>query len=133
MGSKPLWLNGLGNIAEVDKSSKLRYNTYIDSNKQELEMDLTTIYLTGFVVTVGAFAVRAPDVESRTLFLIAISWPLSMAFALFIYLLSLAGADLDVQDSDKMFGYRKPTNPEVKGFAITVFHSEVRFWKQKKA
>ena len=94
-------------------------------------MDLTTIYLTGFVITVGAFAVRAPDVESRTLFLIAASWPLSMLFALFIYLLSAVGADLDVQDSDKMFGFRRPTNPKVKGFAITVFHSEVQFWKQK--
>jgi hypothetical protein len=95
-------------------------------------MDYSTIYLTGFVVTVGAFAVRAPDVESRTLFLIAISWPLSMAFALFIYLLSVVGADLDVQDSEKMFGYRKPTNPEVKGFALTVFHSEVQFWMKRK-
>lgn len=96
-------------------------------------MELIISYMAGFILVVGAFAVRAPDVESRTLFLIAMSWPLSMSFALFIYLLSLAGTDLDVQDSDKMFGYRKPTNPEVRGFAITVFHSEVRFWKQKKA
>jgi hypothetical protein len=95
-------------------------------------MDYTTIYFVGFIVTVGAFAVRAPDVESRTLFLIAISWPLSMMFALFIYGLSIAGADMDVQDSDKMFAFRKPTNPKVKGFAITVFHSEVQFWKQRK-
>jgi hypothetical protein len=88
--------------------------------------------MAGFILVVGAFAVRAPDVESRTLFLIAMSWPLSMAFALFILLLSLVGADLDVQDSDRMFGYRKPTNPEVKGFAITVFHSEIQFWKNRK-
>ena len=96
-------------------------------------MDYTTIYMIGFIVTVGAFAVRAPDVESRTLFLIAISWPLSIAFALFIYALSIVGADMDVQDSDKMFAFRKPTNPEVKGFAVTVFYSEVQFWKGRKA
>ena len=95
-------------------------------------MDYTTIYMIGFIVTVGAFAIRARDVESRTLFLIAMTWPLSMAFALFIYLLSIAGADMDVQDSDKMFGYRKSTNPAVKGFAVTVFHSEIQFWKQRK-
>ena len=95
-------------------------------------MDYTTIYFVGFIVTVGAFAVRARDVESRTLFWIALTWPLSMMFALFIYLLSIVGADMDVQDSDKMFGYRKPTNPEIKGFAITVFHSEVQFWKGRK-
>ena len=92
-------------------------------------MDYTTIYLVGFVLTVAAFALRAVDVDSRTLFLIAISWPLSMMFALFIYVLSIMGVDLDVQDSPKMFGFRKPTNPEVKGFAITVFYSEVQFWK----
>jgi hypothetical protein len=95
-------------------------------------MDMITAYMAGFIVTVGAFAVRAPDVESRTLFLIAISWPLSMAFALFILLLSLVGADLDVQDSDRMFGFRRPTNPKVRGFAVTVFYSEVQFWKKIK-
>ena len=96
-------------------------------------MDYTTIYFVGFIVTVGAFAIRARDVESRTLFLIAITWPLSMMFALFIYLLSLVGADMDVQDSDRMFGYRRSTNPQVKGFAVTVFHSEIQFWKARKA
>ena len=96
-------------------------------------MELIVAYLAGFVLVVGAFALRSPDVESPTLFLIAITWPLSMLFALFIFLLSVMGADLDVQDSEKMFGYRKPTNPEVKGFAITVFYSEVQFWKRKKA
>ncbi len=95
-------------------------------------MDYSTIYFVGFIATVGAFAIRARDVESRTLFWIALAWPLSMAFALFIYALSLIGADMDVQDSDKMFGYRKPTNPEARGFAITVFHSEVQFWKHRK-
>lgn len=95
-------------------------------------MDYTTIYFVGFILTVGAFAIRARDVESRTLFWIALAWPLSMAFALFIYLLSLVNADMDVRDSDKMFGYRKSTNPAVKGFAVTVFHSEVQFWKARK-
>jgi hypothetical protein len=94
-------------------------------------MEMIVAYLVGFIVTVGAFAVRVPDLESRTLFLIAIAWPLSMAFAVFIYLLSLVNADMDVQDSPKMFGFRKATNPEVKGFAVTVFHSEVQFWKKK--
>jgi hypothetical protein len=95
-------------------------------------MEMIVAYLVGFVLTVAAFAVRAPDVESRTLFLIAISWPLSMAFALFIFLLSLVNADMDVKDSDKMFGFRRPTNPEVRGFAVTVFHSEVQFWMKRK-
>ena len=96
-------------------------------------MDYLTIYFVGFIATVGAFAIRARDVESRTLFLIAISWPLSMAFALFIYALRLVNAVMDVKDSDKMFGFRKSPNPAIKGFAVTVFHSEVQFWKKRKA
>ena len=96
-------------------------------------MDYSTIYFVGFIATVGAFAIRARDVESRTLFWIALAWPLSMAFALFIFLLSLVNADMDVRDSDKMFGYRKSTNPEVRGFAVTVFYSELQFWKALKA
>lgn len=95
-------------------------------------MDYSTIYFVGFIATVGAFAIRARDVESRTLFWIALAWPLSMAFALFIYALSLIGADMDVQDSNKMFGYRRSPSPAIKGFAITVFYSEVQFWKQRK-
>jgi hypothetical protein len=95
-------------------------------------MDMITAYMAGFILVVGAFALRARDVDSRTLFLIAMFWPLSMAFALFVYLLSIVGADLDVQDSERMFGFRRPTNPEVRGFAVTVFYSEVQFWKKNK-
>ena len=95
-------------------------------------MDMITAYMAGFILVVGAFALRARDVESRTLFLIAMFWPLSMAFALFVYLLSIVGADMDVQDSERMFGFRRPTNPEVQGFAVTVFYSEVQFWKKSK-
>ena len=96
-------------------------------------MDYLTIYMIGFIVTVGAFAIRARDVESRPLFLIALTWPVSMMFALFILALSLVGADMDVKDSDRMFGFRKSPNPAIKGFAVTVFHSEVQFWKKRKA
>lgn len=95
-------------------------------------MDYSTIYFVGFIATVAAFAVRARDVESRTLFWIALTWPVSMMFALFIYVLSLVGADMDVRDSDRMFHFRKSPNPAVKGFAVTVFHSEVQFWKRRK-
>lgn len=93
-------------------------------------MDYYTIYSLGFIATVGLFAIRARDVESRTLFLIAITWPLSMSLALFIYALSLVDADMDVKDSDKVFGFRKSPNPAVKGFAVTIFYSEIQFWKK---
>jgi hypothetical protein len=49
MGSKPLWLNGLGSTAKVDKSSKPCYNTYIDS--KEHIMDINTFFV--FMALIG--------------------------------------------------------------------------------
>ena len=95
-------------------------------------MDYTTIYMLGFILTVGAFAIRARDVESRTLFVIALAWPASMAFALFIFALSIWDIDFDVQESNVRFGYRTPTNTKVRGFAVTVFGTEIQVWKNVK-
>ena len=95
-------------------------------------MDYTTIYMLGFILTVGAFAIRARDVESRTLFVIAIAWPLSVVFTLLIVLLSMFRWDLDVAASTKTFGFRRPTNPKARGFAVTVFGTEIQFYGPRK-
>jgi len=95
-------------------------------------MDYTTIYMLGFIFTVGAFAIRARDVESRTLFVIAIAWPLSVVFTLLIVLLSMFRWDLDVAESTKTFGFRRPTNPKARGFAVTVFGTEIQFYGPRK-
>jgi hypothetical protein len=95
-------------------------------------MDYTTIYMLGFIFTVGAFAVRARDVDTRTLFVIALAWPISMAFTLLIVLLSLFKWDLDVAESPKLFGFRRPTNPKARGFAVTVFGTEIQFYGPRK-
>jgi len=95
-------------------------------------MDYTTIYMLGFILTVGAFAVRAHDVDTRTLFVIAIAWPLSMVFALVIFLLSLVKWDMDVTESTQMFGFRKSTNPKMQGFAVTAFGTEIQVYGPRK-
>lgn len=95
-------------------------------------MYYTTIYMLGFIFTVGAFAVRARDVDTRTLFVIALAWPLSMVFALVIFLLSLVKWDMDVAESPKLFGIRKSTNPKMQGFAVTVFGTEIQFYGPRK-
>jgi len=86
----------------------------------------------GFIFTVGAFAVRARDVDTRTLFVIALAWPASMAFTLLIVLLSLFKWDLDVAESPKMFGFRKATNPKMRGIAVSVFGTELQFYGPRK-
>jgi hypothetical protein len=95
-------------------------------------MDYTTIYFVGFIVTVGAFAIRARDVESRTLFIIAATWPVMVPFALFIFALDLIKWDMDIVKSTQLFGFRKPTNPKTCGFALTVFAREIQFYSQRK-
>lgn len=95
-------------------------------------MELITAYLAGFVVLVGMFAARVPHENVRVVFAIALAWPVSILAILFMLMLSVIGWDLDTAQGIKMFGFRKPTNPEVRGFAITIFFVEVQFWKVRK-
>jgi len=96
-------------------------------------MEMIVTYMAGFIVTVGAFAVRAKEVEARALFIIALAWPLSILFAMFIFLLSTVGADFDVKDSNVRFGFRKATNPKARGFAVTLFGAEFQLYQMRKA
>ena len=96
-------------------------------------MEFITAYLAGALVLVGMFAWRVPHENLRVVFALALVWPASIAAILFMVVLTLTGWDLDVARGSKMFGFRKPTNKEVKGFAISLFYGEVQFWKARKA
>ena len=95
-------------------------------------MEFITAYLVGFVILVGMFAVRVPHENVRTVFALALAWPVSILAILFMVVLSITGWDLDTAKSNKMFGFRKPTNSQVRGFAVTLFYGEVQFWKARK-
>lgn len=94
-------------------------------------MELTTAYLVGFVALVGMFAIRAPHENLRTVFALAVMWPLSIAAILAMILMTFTGWNLDAAKGTKMFGFRRASNPQVKGFAITIFYGEVQFYKVK--
>ena len=96
-------------------------------------MELIVSYLTGIVLLVGMFAWRVPHENSRVVFTLALLWPLSFTAILFMVILNATGWDLDVAQGIKLFGFRRPTNPKTRGFAITIFFVEVQFWKAKKA
>ena len=89
------------------------------------------IYMAGVIVMAAAFAIRTPDQEARMVVLLSLFWPLSLVFVLFMSIIWAIKWDFDVADGTKMFGFRKPTNPEVTGFAITLFKSELQFWKKR--
>ncbi len=89
-------------------------------------------YLVGVVVLQGLFAIRAPREEALTVFVLCLFWPVSVVLIAGMFLLSAVGWDMDVAESTKMFGFRKPTNPKARGFAVILFGTEFQFFSMKK-
>jgi hypothetical protein len=95
-------------------------------------MEMIAAYLTGVVVLQGLFAIRAPHEEALTVFVICLFWPVSIVLIALMFLMQAVRWDVDVAEGTKRFGFRKPTNPNVKGFAVTVFNTEFQFYSMKK-
>jgi hypothetical protein len=97
-------------------------------------MDFLTayaIYATGAILLVGAFAARVPHENVRIVFLLGILWPLSVVAILFMLVVTATGWDMDLAKGAKAFGFRKPGNPQIKGFAVTVLFQEFQFFKMR--
>lgn len=98
-------------------------------------MDYTTIYaiyMTVAMFVVGLWANRVPYEDVRTVFLLAVAWPVSILAILFMVLLNASGWDLDIVNGATRFGFRRPTNPKAKGWAVTVFGKEVQVYSMRK-
>jgi hypothetical protein len=95
-------------------------------------MELIVAYLVGVVALAGSFAIRAPHEDLRVVFVLSVFWPVSIVLIAFMFLLSAVGWDIDTAENTKMFGFRKPTNTQVRGFAVTVFGTEIQFYSVKK-
>jgi hypothetical protein len=95
-------------------------------------MEMIVAYLVGVVVMASMFAVRAPHEELRVVLTLSVFWPISIVLIAFMFLLAVVGWDLDVAEGTKMFGFRRPTNAKVRGFAITLFGTEIQFYSMKK-
>ncbi len=96
-------------------------------------MEMIVAYLVGVVVLQGLFAVRAPHEDGLTVFAICICWPVSLVLIALMFLMGAVNWDFDVAESTKRFGFRKPTNPNARGFAVTLFNTEFQFYSMKKA
>ena len=95
-------------------------------------MEMFTAYLVGVIFFVGMFAVRVPREDVRVVFTLAVVWPLSILAILGMMILNATGWDMEVASSEKMFGFRRPTNPKIKGFAVTALTVELQFFKASK-
>jgi hypothetical protein len=96
-------------------------------------MEMIVAYLAGVVVLQGLFAIRAPHQDAPTVFALCLCWPVSIVLIAFMFLLAAVNWDINVAESTKKFGYRKPTNPLIRGFAVTLFGTEFQFYSMKKA
>jgi hypothetical protein len=96
-------------------------------------MELIVAYLTGVVVLQGLFAIRAPYEQALTVYGICLFWPVSIVLIVLMFLIQAVNWDFDVAESTTRFGFRKPTNPNARGFAITLFGTEFQFYTTKKS
>ena len=90
-------------------------------------------YLVGVVVLQGLFALRLQHENGRTVFVLSLFWPVSIVLMALLVLMQLVRWDVEVAESTKRFGFRKPTNPKARGFAVTLFNTEFQFYSLKKA
>ncbi len=89
-------------------------------------------YAVGFVGLMALFAVRNPDTEVRASFLISAFWPIALPVIACLLLLGYFKWDLKLVKGRKLFGnWRRPGNPKLKGFAVTLFGQEFQFTKLK--
>lgn len=89
------------------------------------------IYMSGIILMMIALAIRTPYQDIEPALVLSIFWPLSILVMLVLMGLWAINWDMDLVKVDKWFGYRKATNPKVKGFAITAIKLEFQFWKRK--
>jgi hydrogenase maturation factor len=94
-------------------------------------MEMIVAYLVGVVVLQGLFALRAPHEEALTVFVLCLFWPVSIVLMVLLVLMQMVRWEVEVAESTKRFGYRKPTNPKARGFAVTLFNTEFQFYSLK--
>ena len=94
-------------------------------------------YAIGYVVIVFVLqaiaAVRTPREDAQVVIFATVFWPLMIVLVGGSFLLDAIGVGFDMVKGSKMFGARKPTNTEVRGFALTLFYVEFQMWKVRKA
>jgi hypothetical protein len=94
-------------------------------------IEAALVYLVGVVVLMGSFVIRTPHGDVPVMFLLSLFWPVSIVLMLFLATLWAVNWDFDIARSTRLFGFRKPGNTEVMGFAVAVFTAEFQFWKKR--
>ena len=91
-----------------------------------------TIYMAGVIIMMVSFAIRTEDADIAAALFLSAFWPISILAMIIIKCLWVNNWEMDIAGTDKWFHYRKPTNPEIKGFAVSLFKLEFQFWRKRK-
>ena len=91
-------------------------------------------YAIGYVAVIFVLqaiaAVRTPREDCQVVIFATVFWPLMVVLIASSFALDFADVGFDVVKGAKWFGVRKPTNTEVRGFAITLFRVEFQLWRK---
>jgi hypothetical protein len=90
------------------------------------------IYMAGIIIMMIAFAIRTSNTDIAPALILSVFWPLSILVMIIIKGLWIIKWDIDIVGVNKWFGYRKSTNPKVRGFAIIIFKLEFQLWQKRK-
>lgn len=91
-----------------------------------------TGYLAGAVLMQVISALKTPYEEVRPVTVLCLLWPVTLIFIIAVLLGDLCGWTVDIAKGNSRFGLRKPSNPDVKGFAIVMFGWELQVFKTRK-
>ncbi len=83
-----------------------------------------------FVIQASA-AIRAPHNDAQTVFVASWFWIVILPLVAGSFLLDAVGWKFDMARSPKIVGFRKPTNPNAKGYALSLFTVEFQLYKVK--
>lgn len=96
-------------------------------------MEYVTAYLAGIVVVNGLWALRVPHEDVRMVFILALFWPVTILAVLFMVAVTATGWEFDVDtNAGKMYNFRRPTNPNARGFALCLLGVEFQLYKLVK-
>ena len=91
-------------------------------------------YAIGYVAVIFALqaiaAVRTPREDCQVVIFATVFWPLMVVLISASFALEFAGVGFDMVKGSKWFGIRRPTNTQVRGFAITLFRVEFQVWRK---
>lgn len=86
-------------------------------------------YMATVFVLQAFIAIRNPHTDAQTLLIATLFWPVIILLVLGSLALDVIGWNFDTARSPKWFGFRKPTNPRAKGYALTLFTFEFQLYK----